>query len=97
MKKINVIFTLEVQDGENRYKQHSPKTIEVESDEDTETINREGEALARNYIQELPDDTESNSGDWYEIEGGCRAIRYKSFEVIKDKAMFTMIERILYK
>ena len=95
--KLNVIYTLEVQDGENRYTLHSPQTIQVESLTDKEAINKEGEALARTYIQELPDDTESNSGDWYEIEGGCRMIRYKSFEVIEDEKTFKQIQYILYK
>jgi hypothetical protein len=97
MKNINVIYTLEVQDGEHRYNQHSPQTIQANSTQDIENINREGEALARNFIQELPDDTEPNSGDWYEIEGGSRAIRYKSFEVIEDEAVFKQIQNILYK
>lgn len=95
--KLNIIYTLEVQDGENRYKQHSPQTIEAKSSNDIDTINKEGEALARTFYQELPENTEPNSGDWYEIEGGCRAIRYKSFEVIKDEATFKLIQNILYK
>jgi hypothetical protein len=95
--KLTIIYTLEVQDGENRYNQHSPQTIEADSAKDIETINKEGEKLAKKYYQELSDDAEPNSGDWYEIEGGCRAIRYKSFEVIEDIEVFKMIERIMYK
>jgi hypothetical protein len=95
--KINVIYTLEVQDGEHRYTQHSPQTIDVDSLSDKEAINREGENLARNYIQELPNDAQTIYGEWYEIEGGCRAIRYKSFEVIEDEKTFERIKHILYK
>lgn len=95
--KVNVIYTLEVQDGENRYSLHSPQTIEATSLTDEEAINREGEDLTKTYIEELPLDTEPNSGDWYEINGGCRAIRYKSFEVIKDEKIFEKIKYILYK
>lgn len=95
--KLSVIYTLEVQDGENRYTLHSPQTIEAESAKDIERINKEGEDLAKTYIEELPLDTEPNSGDWYEINGGCRAIRYKSFEVIEDEKIFEIIKHILYK
>ena len=83
-----------MQDGENRYTLHSPQTIQAESDKDIETINREGEELAKTYYGNTS--TESNHGDWYEVDGGCRAIRYKSFEVIEDEAVFKQIQNILY-
>jgi hypothetical protein len=95
MVKLNIIYTLEMQDGENRYTLHSPQTIQAKSIKDTETINREGEELAKTYYDKTS--TEPNNGDWYEVDGGCRAIRYKSFEVIEDKPTFKLIERILYK
>jgi hypothetical protein len=93
--KVNVIYTLEVQDGENRYTLHSPQTIQAESIKDTEAINREGEKLAKTYYGNTA--TEQDSGDWYEIDFGTRMIRYKSFEVIEDESTFKLIEKILYK
>jgi len=93
--KVNVIYTLEVQDGENRYTLHSPQTIQAESIKDTEAINREGEKLAKTYYGNTA--IEQDSGDWYEIDFGTRMIRYKSFEVIEDESTFKLIERILYK
>lgn len=95
--QLNIIYTLEVQDGENRYSQHSPQTIEVENSKDIEGINREGEKLARTYISEVAEDEEADAGDWYEIEGGCRAIRYKSFDIIEDAKTFDIIKNICYK
>ena len=95
MKKINIIYTLVMQDGENRYTLHSPQTIQAESINDTETINREGEELAKTYYGNTS--TEPNHGDWYEIDGGCRGIMYKSFEVIEDESTFNLIKQILYK
>ena len=48
MKKLNIVITLEVQDGENRYTLHSPKTIEIEIGKDQkEQINDFGELVTR--------------------------------------------------
>lgn len=96
MKKLNIVITLEVQDGENRYKLHSPKTIEIEIGKDQkEQINDFGEELAKEYFSGTS--SEAYSVDWYEIDGGIRAIRYSSFEIIENNEAFELIERILYK
>jgi len=96
MKKLNIIYTVEIQDGENRYKLNSPQTIEVKLKKDqTEQINKFGEDLAQKYYDNTS--IEANSGDWYEIDYGCRAIRYKSFEIIEDQKTFELIRNILYK
>ena len=95
MKNLKVIYTLEVQDGENRYNVHSPKKIEIEEGKSQkEQINEFGEELAKEFFS----DTETEPfGEWYEIQGGIRAIRYKSFEIIENDEVFEMFERVLYK
>jgi len=96
MKNLKIIYTLEMQDGENRYTLHSPQSIQIDSKQDSqEQINQFGEDLTKEYYCNTS--TESNSGDWYEIDCGCRAIRYKSFEIIENEETFKLIERILFK
>jgi hypothetical protein len=94
--KFNIIYTLEVQDGENRYTLHSPQTVEIDVKKDLQPqINEFGEELAKDYISNPTSDEQIN--DWYEIDNGCRLIRYKGFEIINNLDVFKQIEHILYK
>ena len=93
---LNVIYTLEIQDGENRYTQHTPVIVKCNGADDIERINEVGEQTAKQFLSE-PTSEKQNSGDWYELEYGCRMIRYKSFEIINSDETFKLIERILYK
>ena len=93
-----VVYTLEVQDGENRYKLNSPQKIQVNHEiELKEQINDFGEDLAKKYIGEGEKLDYGEWYDWYEIENGCRLIRYTGFEIIKYMETFRIIENILYK
>ena len=95
MKNLKVIYTLEVQDGENRYNVHSPKKVEIEEGKSQkDQINEFGEELAQEFF--CGAETEA-IGEWYEIQGGIRAIRYKSFEIIESDEVFELFERVLYK
>jgi len=94
MKKLFIIFTLQTQDGENRYSNHSPQIVEVDENKDQkEQINEFGEELAKDYYGTSDD----QNGEWYEFNGGCKACRYYSFEIIEDEKTFELIKRILQK
>ncbi len=95
MKNLKVIYTLEVQDGENRYNIHSPQKVETEEGKNQkDQINEFGEELAKEFFC----DTENEPiGEWYEIQGGIRAVRYKSFEIVESDKVFELFERVLYK
>jgi len=94
MKKLFIIYTLKTQDGENRYSNHSPQTIEIDKSKDQkEQINEFGEELAKGYYGTSDD----QNGDWYEFRGGIIACRYYSFEIVPDKETFELIQRILQK
>ena len=96
MKNLKIVFTLEIQDGENRYKLNSPQEVSIDGNKsEKEQINEFGEELAKTYYDNTS--TEINDGDWYEIDGGFRVIRYKSFEIIEDEKTFLIIKNILYK
>ena len=95
MKNLKIIYTFEIQDGENRYTLHSPQSLNIIGKDNQLEINEFGENLAKEYYGNT--ETEPNGSDWYEIDGGCRAIRYKSFEIIESEETFKLIERILYK
>jgi hypothetical protein len=94
--KLNVIYTIEIQDGENRYTINSPQTIEATSIGDIDTINKEGDILVKTFYEQLPLATKPDELGWYEIECGCRMLRYKRFEIITDEKVYEIIRDLLY-
>lgn len=84
---MNLVFTLEVQDGEIRRKEHY--TAMLPSDSTKEDINAKGEEiLAENWSGD-------KDGEWRWDSYGERAARYYSYNVIPCAESFRVIQQIL--
>jgi hypothetical protein len=91
---LNIIYTLEVRDGDNEYNIFVPVEVKANSNFDIVRINEVGEQTAKTYISNPTSKTKI--GDWYELEYGCRMIRYKNYEIIPDQKSYDLIKLIIH-